>query len=151
MPFEGRKKTAVRVLRPIEEKILNYSQLAPAERLELEAFVEAHRDLSPLLDEAKTWDVFFREAGIVIDEQFSSEAIAFFVVTQHTKHHSLPPIIQKVYDKMLAGLEVHPERKIQYEAFSRRMIELERAFDARTQFEKLTGHNLDDFNPVTPA
>jgi len=132
------------VMQPIEELLSDYYQLSEEDRNRIDEYIQDHPELKPRLDEVKIWQSLFDEGCINLDETLSDEALAFFAVLEHTKHHPLPLHLQKVFHRIRSVVEAHTEQKERYQAILDRLESIEKTVNARAQFEMLTGHKLDD-------
>ncbi len=132
----------------MEEKILLYSALEPAEQRDVEHYVQAHPELATMLEDAKAFERLLREARLLEADQPGDDALAYYAVTHRLGGHPAPAWLQDAFDRIEARLQADPALAARYEHLARRIAELEAGHDAVEQFERLTGHRLP---PSAPA
>ncbi len=126
----------------IEDHIWCYGYLAPDERREVEAFVAAHPEYAPLLDQARALHDVLRTARGVGQTDLSDDALAAFLVNDRL-HVPVPDGLKPAYERLQQAIQRSPEWRARAEAMERRMDALNMAEDPLTRFERLSGHVLE--------
>ena len=130
-------------MKPIEEKILLYSELSSEERKEVDAYVASHPELADLLEEVRAFESLVKEAQAFAGQPPGDAALAYYVATRFLERHPMPDGLREVFARVEAALEKDAALRERYEVFERRMREIEAASDAIAQFERLAGYTLE--------
>lgn len=123
----------------IEEKILQFVELSPDEQQAVEAYVDAHPQWRPLLEEVKALEEVRREVQLL--REVDDEALAYYVVAQHFGVGASAPL-QRVFDRIEARLARDPAFRDRYEVLIRRLEEIASGLDPIAQFEELSGFRV---------
>ncbi len=130
-------------MKPIEERILLYSELSPEERSEVDAYVASHPELSELLEGVRAFENLVKEAQAFAGQPPGDSVLAYYVATRLLERHPMPEGLRGVFARLEAALENDAALRERYGIFERRMRELEAASDAVAQFERLAGYTLE--------
>ena len=126
----------------IEEQLLYYSELTPAERLHVDQQVQQRPELIALLEEAKAFSVVLDEAQQLHTFPPSDEVLAYFIATRRVSRHPIPDSLQDAFDRIDEKVAGDASLRTRYAELVRRMTELEAASDPVQQFAQLSGHQL---------
>ncbi|MEM6782568.1 MAG: hypothetical protein AAF624_02410, partial [Bacteroidota bacterium] len=129
-----------------KEQIARYASLSPAEQAEVDAYVEAHPALRPLLDDTKRVHALAERLARtpVTDEDLAETLVARHFGAQTDEAQARQARVE-------AALETDPTLRATYERMQARLDALHEASTSPLdQFERLTGHRLDTPDPNVP-
>ena len=147
------------VMENIDDKIWQYGLLSEDEKKDLEAYIEKHEALEPLLAEVKalyrllvdarvlTVDSIDRaDSGVTgTDEAGNDEvAIAYYIAHESFAAVGAPAFMADGYDRLREQVQHNMKAREQYDAIKLRMEEVASYSDPVNQFEQLTGHRIDE-------
>ena len=135
----------------IEEMLALYTELSDEERDDVNAYVAAHPEWASAFDEARRWDELLRSAQDVVEHGTGAESVAYYVATCDLQVDDAPPEIARTIREIRARIERDPDLRDQARRMAAISAELEAAVPARAQFERLTGHDLDNYATVDDA
>ena len=127
----------------IEAKILEFPDLSPDEQAEVEAYVADHPSWESLLRDVKRLNAWAEDARLLRDPHHK-EAIALYAVAQRMHPDYISSELQPVFEEIERLLDTDAEVRRLYDEATRRLDDLEAAFDPVSHFESLTGHSLSD-------
>lgn len=127
----------------IEAKILDFPDLSPDEKAEVEAYVADHTVWKPLLNDVKRLTNWVQDAQALHDP-YHDEAIALYAVAQRMHPEHVPSPVAPVFDQIERLLDTDADVRRRYEDAIQRLDDLETAVDPVAHFESLTGHSLSD-------
>ena len=126
----------------IEEKILAYAALSPAEQEAVLRYVAVRPDMQPFLTEAMAFHAVLEEAHLLVDAAPHEEVLAYLAAVDHLPDRPLPEALRGPVACLRARIDASPEMQARYAAYALRLADLEAAGDAVSQFERLTGRSL---------
>lgn len=133
-------------MKHIEEQLARFIHLSPDEQRAVEAFVNEHPEWEARLEEVRTLDPLLEHVYTLQGDPPDEETLAYYLYAQQTTNQQ-PPLTKDLFDQLTEQIDQDPTLKAQTEAVSLRLQELEAASDAAAQFERLTGHKLQE-NPT---
>lgn len=124
----------------VEERILSYPHLPPAEQREIHDYVESNPEWASLLR-----DVRALEAATMFPEQDVEPAplVATYVVVQDLHPETIPPALERAFEQLEARIEKDEELQQEIAMARERLAEAQTSFHASDRFEQLTGHRLE--------
>ena len=128
----------------IKDQIWNYGQLSTSDRQEVEAYVDAHPEYRDFLDEVKWLYACFAEAGILGSGSVTDEALAYLVASKYVEKHPVPPLLEASYYRLANKVAEDGDAEARYLEIKQRMEYVASFSDPSSEFERLTGHSLDD-------
>lgn len=128
----------------IEEKLLLYYQLSDADRREVDAYLDAHPEMRPLVARARAMDQLFDEVRHLLADVPSDEMLAYVLVTRHIQaDEPASDDLRAFFDRVEAQVAADPDLQRRYASLQERLQQVEAGHDAVAQFERLTGTRLD--------
>lgn len=121
----------------IEEQITLYPELTGEERAAVEAYVEAHPEWEPALDEAKRWDQLLRDVRMLGQDPSSDEALAYYVASRKLQPERAPAAVAALVRRVEEQIDSDPNLAIRVSEMQSRMDALEQSSPAEEQFERL--------------
>lgn len=135
----------------IEDQIIGYRQLSDEERQAVESYVESHPEWAPLLRDVKALEALVEEACLVHDEvTLHDDLLAYYVVSQHIKAPIGSERLQSAFDRVEQQVKDDPEVRARCETYQQRMEATLDAVDPVAQFERLSGHSLEEAFSASP-
>jgi len=124
----------------IEEQIFSYPHLPAEKQRDVEAYVEAHPEWAPLLQDVRSIESLVQ--GIA--EPNSSDALlTTYIVVQHLHPEETPSELAEAFRRLEQRMEANPDLQERAGATRQRLEEAEAAVDPVAQFEELTDHSLE--------
>ncbi len=121
----------------IDEQITLYPELTGEERATVEAYVAAHPELKPALDEAKQWDRLLNDVRLLGQEPSGDEALAYYVVTRSLQAERAPEAIASLIRRIEERIKIDPSLAIRVAEMESRLQAAEEGSPASEQFERL--------------
>ena len=131
-------------MQSIIDDIWAYGQLADDQRRAVEAYVRTHPELTGLFNEVRALYACFEEARAVRAHEPVDAALAYFVASESIQRHEPPQALAASYERLARRLADDPGLAARYEAVRHRMAYVASFSDPVSEFERLTGHTLDD-------
>ncbi|NKN80627.1 hypothetical protein HF633_12725, partial [Weissella cibaria] len=123
----------------IEEKLLLYTELSPAERREVDAYAAGHPEWKAPWEEARAFAALLHRAGTLRQDPPSDEVLAYYVATRRMERHPGPAPLQEVFEWLEARLAEDAGLQQRCNQLEQRMHQIEAAGDFARRFEELTG------------
>lgn len=128
-------------MKTLEEKILQYGLLAPAEQLALELDVESRPQYATLLKEVRALYQLIAEV-LQVDVHHTDEMVAYLAAKSLLNTSSLPANLSTDADIFQLTLDADPAVAQRYAQIKSHMALLIESQDPVAQFETLTGHKV---------
>lgn len=122
----------------VEEQILIYSTLQPEERLRVDAYVGAHPELAPLLEEARRWSALLEEGRVLGAAEPTDEALAYWIATRRLDPRPVPPSLAPFFAALEARVAAQPALQARVAALEQRLNLLQAGTDPAAHFKVLT-------------
>lgn len=136
---------------PIEDRILSYASLSAAERNEVQVYVNANPEWSPLLNDVRhlTSEMPFSVETAAAPED---ALLAYYLTATHIEPSGTwSPELRRTFRKLEDRLEKDPELADRARAFRRRIEEAEASVDPVEQFESLTTSSMTSSSSPSPS
>ncbi len=126
----------------VERQILTYHDLDPAQREQLEQFVDGRPEWQALLRDVKALEALASEARLLHGEEGSDAVLAYYVVGEYLGQRSSSARMQERLSEVEYRLQTDADLQAQYDTFRQRLEAALEAVDPAEQFERLSGYDL---------
>lgn len=130
----------------IEETLREYPFLSAEERAAAEAYVAAHPEWEPLLEEGRTLARLFAEAQAFAAAPISDEGLVHYITTRAFSPPPPPPAIQAWFERIEQAMAEDATLRARYEALQQQFDVLD-AWGTPEHFERVTGRRLPESAP----
>ncbi|MFK7847805.1 MAG: hypothetical protein AB8G77_21110, partial [Rhodothermales bacterium] len=129
----------------IEDRILNYGLLPAEEQQVVDQYVLGHPEFASMLDEVKALYALVDRSELQKTDRLQDTALAYYIAQAHLATKEIPTAeMTLAYNKLKHQIEHDEDVRTRYDAIKSRMAEIANQSDPLAQFEKLSGHTIDN-------
>ena len=121
----------------IEEQLTLYPELSSDERNAVAAYVSAHPQWRPALEEAKKWDQLLAQVRRLGEDLSGDEALAYYVTTRGLQPDRAPDSVKHFVNRIEERIATEPALAARVAEMESKMRALEEGSPASAQFEAL--------------
>lgn len=129
----------------IEDRILNYGLLPAEEQQVVDQYVLGHPEFASMLDEVKALYALVDRSELQKTDRLQDMALAYYIAQTHFGATEAPTAeMTLAYNKLKHQIEHDEDVRTRYDAIKSRMAEIVNQSDPLAQFEKLSGHTIEN-------
>ena len=135
-------------MKKLEDKIWQFGLLSREEQIAVELQANDHHELATVLTEVKALYQLLAESGMMDDNDPSDLALAYYVAQESFASAGAPAKMAIAYQHLAKKVQQDEGCYNRYKMIQARMEEVAGYSDPVTEFEKLTGHKIQDIPVV---